>query len=45
MEDEYWAASVSESNIEKVRNYIRNQEQYHAKKSWNDEYNEFIKRL
>ena len=42
-QDEYWAASVSESNIEKVRNYIRNQEQHHAKKSWNDEYNEFIK--
>lgn len=41
-QDEYWAASVSESNIEKVRNYIRNQEQHHAKKSWNDQYNEFI---
>lgn len=43
-QDEYWAASVSESNIEKVRNYIRNQERHHAKKSRNDEYNELIKK-
>ncbi|MDD2284844.1 MAG: IS200/IS605 family transposase [Paludibacter sp.] len=43
-QDEFWAVSVSESNIEKVRNYIRNQEKHHAKKSWNDEYREFVEK-
>lgn len=42
--DEYFAVSVSESQINKVRNYIKNQEDHHEKKSWEDEYNEFIKK-
>lgn len=41
--EEYFAVSVSESQINKVRNYIKNQEEHHKKKSWEDEYNEFIK--
>ena len=40
--DEYFAVSVSESNIEKVRNYISNQYEHHKKKSFTEEYNEFI---
>ena len=40
---EYFAVSVSESQIEKVRNYIINQESHHKNKSWDDEYNEFMK--
>jgi len=32
--DEYFAASVSESQLEKVRNYIKNQEQHHQKKTY-----------
>lgn len=31
---EYFAISVSESVVERVRNYIKNQEEHHAKKSY-----------
>lgn len=41
-QDEYFALSVSESQLSKVRNYIRNQEAHHSKKSFTAEYNEFI---
>ncbi|MFH1904940.1 MAG: transposase [bacterium] len=40
--DEYFAVSVSESMLEKVRNYIRNQEKHHKKVSFTEEYNQFI---
>ena len=40
--DEYFAASVSESMLPKVRAYIRNQEQHHKKSSFTGEYEEFI---
>lgn len=39
----YAAYSVSESAVEKVCEYIRNQELYHLKKSFQQEYDEFIK--
>lgn len=41
-QDEYFAVSVSESNLEKVRNYIQNQEDHHRKKSFQEEYSEFL---
>lgn len=41
-QDEYFAVSVSESMIENVRNYIRNQETHHSKNSFDDEYNKMI---
>ena len=41
-QDEYFAVSVSESMIETVRNYIRNQEEHHSKKTYQNEYEEFI---
>ena len=41
---EYFAVSVSESMIDKVRDYIKNQEVHHAKVSFTEEYNEFIKK-
>ena len=41
-QDEYFAVSVSESAITRVREYIKNQENHHKKKSFNDEYQEFI---
>nr|WP_319573002.1 IS200/IS605 family transposase [uncultured Draconibacterium sp.] len=41
--DEYFAVSISESQVEKVKIYIQNQEIHHKKKSWEEEYNEFIK--
>jgi putative transposase len=36
-QDEYYAVSVSESVIEKVRNYIKRQEEHHRKKSYSQE--------
>jgi REP element-mobilizing transposase RayT len=43
-QNDYFAISVSESNLERVRNYIKNQEEHHKKKSFQEEYEEFIKR-
>ena len=43
-QDEYFAVSVSESAIDKVREYIKNQEKHHRKKTFQDEYDEFILR-
>lgn len=40
--DEYFAVSVSESQVDSVRQYISNQEEHHRKKSFSDEYDEFI---
>ncbi|MFH6983083.1 IS200/IS605 family transposase [Marinoscillum luteum] len=41
-QEEYFAASVSESMLNRVRTYIRNQEEHHRKKSFQDEYNDFM---
>ena len=41
-QDEYFAVSVSESILDKVREYIKNQEEHHKKKSFQEEYDEFI---
>lgn len=41
-QDEYFAVSVSESMVDKVRNYIRNQENHHKMKTFDDEYKEFM---
>lgn len=41
-QDEYFAVSVSESMIHKVREYIKKQEEHHLKKTFEDEYKEFI---
>ena len=42
-QDEYIALSVSESALNKVRQYIADQEEHHQKKSFAEEYDEFIK--
>ena len=42
--DEYYAVSISESQVEKVRRYIRKQEEHHKKKSFTDECDEFMKK-
>src|ERR1700679_3339496 len=42
-QDEYIALSVSHSICDKVRNYILNQEEHHKKKTFGEEYEEFIK--
>ena len=41
-QDEYFAVSVSESMVDKTRDYIKNQEEHHQKKTFQDEYEEFI---
>jgi REP element-mobilizing transposase RayT len=38
----YFAVSVSESGLERVKEYIRNQEEHHRKKTFEDEYQEFL---
>jgi REP element-mobilizing transposase RayT len=43
-QDEYIAISVSESMVNKVRDYIMNQEKHHKKKSFTEEYEEFMKK-
>ncbi len=44
-QNEYFAVSVSESQIDKVRNYIKNQEEHHKHKTFQEEYDEFILRF
>lgn len=43
-QDEYFAVSVSQSQIENVRQYIRNQSEHHKKISFQQEYDDFIKK-
>lgn len=43
-QDEYFAVSVSESMVNKVRQYIRKQEEHHRTKTYKEEYDEFIQK-
>ena len=43
-QDDYFAVSIGESQVEAVTNYINNQEQHHAKKSFDEEVDEFMTR-
>ena len=40
--DEYYAVSISESHVKRVREYIKNQEEHHKIKTWEEEYSEFL---
>ena len=40
--DKYFAASVSESKIDIVRQYINNQQVHHARENFGDEYKRFL---
>ena len=42
--DEYFAVSVSESQLPKVRDYIKNQEEHHRRKTWEEECEEFMQK-
>lgn len=44
-QDEYMAYSVSDSVVQRVRNYISNQEEHHRVKSFGEECDEFLKQL
>ena len=41
-QDEYFAASVSESIIARTENYIKNQETHHEEISYQEEYDKFL---
>ncbi|WP_113923815.1 IS200/IS605 family transposase [Cognataquiflexum aquatile] len=41
-QDEYFGVSVSENHILKVRAYIQNQDEHHGKKTFGEEYENFI---
>lgn len=41
-QEEYFAVSVSESQVSTVRNYIANQNELHKMKTFTQEYNEFV---
>jgi putative transposase len=41
--DEYFAVSVSEDKLNKVREYIPGQKEHHKKITFLDEYNDFLK--
>jgi len=43
-QEDYFAVSVSESAVNRVRDYTKNQEEHHKKKSFNDEYQEFMRK-
>ena len=43
-QDEYFAISVSESMVDKVREYIKNQEEHHKEKAFQQEYDQFIEK-
>ena len=43
-QDEYFAIAVSESRINIVREYIKNQEEHHSRKTYKEEYDEYIEK-
>lgn len=43
-QDEYFAVSVSDSLLDNVRKYIANQEEHHKTKSFDEEFEGFLKR-
>ena len=43
-QDEYFAISVSESMLDETREYIKNQEDHHKTKTFEQEYNLWIKK-
>lgn len=43
-QDDYFAVSVSESGVNRVREYIKNQEVHHGTKTFEQEYDEFIEK-
>ena len=42
--DDYYAVSVSQSHVEKVRNYIKKQEEHHRNKTFVEECQEFMEK-
>jgi putative transposase len=42
-QDEYFAVSIGESQVHAIRQYIRDQQIHHRRKTFQQEYQEFIK--
>jgi REP element-mobilizing transposase RayT len=40
--EEYFGVSISESDLNKVRNYINNQKEHHRIRTWEEEYNRLM---
>lgn len=43
--DDYYAVSVSQSNVPTVRNYIKNQEEHHRHKTFEEECHDFMEKF
>jgi len=43
-QDDYFVSSVSESMVERTRQYIRTQEAHHGKTTFIEEYNDFLQK-
>ncbi len=43
-QDDYWAVSISESHLKKVRRYIHSQEEHHQSVSFDKEIDDFMKK-
>lgn len=43
-QDDYFAVSVSQSGFDALNQYVNNQEEHHKRKTFQQEYNEFIKK-
>jgi len=43
-QDDYFAVSVSHSHVDRVREYIKNQDEHHKKISWKEEVELFMKK-
>lgn len=43
-QDEYFAVSVSPSDLPRVREYIRNQEEHHSRKSFTEELEDYLEK-
>lgn len=44
-QDDYYASSVSPAKLNVMREYIKNQEEHHRKKSFQEEYQELIQQF
>lgn len=43
-QEEYFVVSVSEGAVQWLRNYIKNQEEHHKRRTFNEEYEEFMEK-
>jgi putative transposase len=44
-QDDYFAVSVSPSHVDRVREYIKNQDEHHRRMTWDEEVDIFLKKF